>query len=262
MRRTPNQNRLLAALPAGVYEHLLPNLELATLPRGWAIYEPGCPLEHAYFPTSSIISLLNPMEDGASPEVAVIGNDGIVGIALLMGGDTPANSRAVVQSAGHGFRIQARILRKAVESEASLRNLLLRYALYLMTQSSQTAACNRYHRVDQQLCRLLLMCLDRWVSNRLSLTHERMSNLLGVRREGITEASGNLAAAGLISYNRGCVTILDRSGLEARVCECYAIVKTEIDRLLPIKPQSNIVPIRATSAKPCTEAERIVTAQD
>lgn len=240
MRRTPSQNRLLAALPAEVYDRLVPHLELATLPRGWAIYEPGCALEHAYFPTSSIVSMLIPLEDGSSPEVAVIGNDGIVGVTLLMGGGTPSSCRAVVQNAGHGFRMQARILQKAAESDAPLRDLMLRYALSLITQTSQTAACNRYHKVDQQVCHLLLMCLDRWASNRLSLTHERMSNLLGVRREGVTEASGNLAAAGLISYSRGCVTILDRSGLEARVCECYAVVKTEIDRLLPIKPQRYI----------------------
>jgi CRP-like cAMP-binding protein len=235
MRRTPNQNRLLAALPADVYDRLVPHLELAALPRGWAIYEQSSALEHAYFPTTSIVSLLNPLKDGSSPEVAVIGNDGIVGITFLVGGGTPTNGRAVVQSAGHGFRIQAHILLKATESEAPLRDLMQRYALSLIAQTSQTAACNRYHRVDQQVCRLLLMCLDRWASNRLSLTHERVSNLLGVRREGVTEASGNLAAAGLISYSRGCVTILDRLGLEARVCECYSLVKTETDRLLRIR---------------------------
>lgn len=244
MLRTPKQNRLLAALPAQAYECLAPHLELVALPRGLALYEPGTALEYAYFPTSSIVSVLSPMEDGASPEVAVIGNDGVVGIALLMGGATTTNTRAAVQSAGHGFRIPARVLQAAAEDDAPLRHLMLRYAQSLITQMSQSAACYRFHSVDQQVCRLLLACVDRWASNRLSLTHERMSNLLGVRREGVTGASGNLAAAGLISYRRGCVTVLDRTGLEARVCECYDVVKTEVDRLLPIKPRVEITPSR------------------
>lgn len=234
MRHTPKQNHLLATLPSEVYERLAPHLELVALPRGWAIYEPGSVMDHAYFPTSSIVSILIPMEDGASPEVAVIGNDGLVGIALLMGGAASTNSRAVVQSAGHGFRIPARVLQASAEREAPLRNLMLRYAQSLTTQIAQSAACNRFHSVDQQVCRLLLSCMDRWASNRLSLTHERMSNLLGVRREGVTAASGNLAAAGLVSYRRGCVTILDRPGLEARVCECYLVAKKEVARLLPV----------------------------
>jgi CRP-like cAMP-binding protein len=233
--RTPKQNRLLAALPTEVYERLARHLELVALPRGLALYEPGTSLEYAYFPTSSIVSVLIPMEDGASPEVAVIGNDGVVGIAVLMGGAATSTSRAVVQSAGHGFRIQARVLQAAAEDHAPLRHLMLRYAQSLITHMSQSAACNRFHSVDQQVCRLLLTCMDRWASNRLSLTHERMSNLLGVRREGVTGASGNLAAAGLISYRRGCVTVLDRAGLEARVCECYDVLRTEVDRLLPLK---------------------------
>jgi len=242
--RTPKQNHLLAALPTKAYERLAPHLELVVLPRGSAIYEPGIAQEYAYFPTSSIVSVLIPMEDGSSPEVAVIGNDGVVGIAVLMGGAATTNTRAVVQSAGHGFRIRATVLQAAAEDEAPLRHLMLRYAQSLITQMAQAAACNRLHSVDQQLCRLLLMCMDRWTSNRLSLTHERMSNLLGVRREGVTGASGNLAAAALISYRRGCVTILDRSGLEARVCECYATVKTEIARLLPVKPRLDDAPSR------------------
>ena len=247
MIRTPMQNHLLAALPAGIYERLAPHAELVALVRGSAIYEPGAELEYAYFPTSSIVSILSPMEDGASPEVAVIGNDGVVGIALLMGGAATTNTRAVVQSAGHGYRIRASVLQAAAENEAPLRHLMLRYAQSLLTQMSQSAACNRFHSVDQQVCRLLLMCMDRWASNRLSLTHERMSHLLGVRREGVTGASGNLAAAGLISYRRGCVTVLDRSGLEARVCECYAVVKTEIARLLPIKPRLDDASSRRTA---------------
>ena len=247
MLRTPKQNHLLATLPTDTYERLTPHLELVALPRGSAIYEPGIALEYAYFPTSSIVSVLSPMEDGSSPEVAVIGNDGVVGIALLMGGAATTNTRAVVQSAGHGFRIRATVLQAAAEDEALLRHLMLRYAQCLITQMSQAAACNRFHSVDQQVCRLLLMCMDRWASNRLSLTHERMSNLLGVRREGVTGASGNLAAAGLISYRRGCVTVLDRFGLEARVCECYAVVKTEVARLLPIKPHVDNASSRSTA---------------
>lgn len=249
MLRTPKQNRLLAALPDEVYERLAPNLEAVALPRGLALYEPGTAPEYAHFPTSSIVSVLSPMEDGASPEVAVIGNDGVAGITLLMGG-AATSSRAVVQSAGHGFRIRARHLQAAAESDAPLRHLMLRYAQTLMTQMSQSAACNRFHSVDQQVCRLLLTCMDRWASNRLSLTHERMSNLLGVRREGVTGASGNLAAAGLISYRRGCVTVLDRAGLEARVCECYDVVKTEVDRLLPAKPRAEIVSSRRSAVRP------------
>jgi CRP-like cAMP-binding protein len=240
MRRTPKQNRLLAALPAPTYERLAPLLELVALPRGWSIHEPGSALEHAVFPTSSLVSLLTPMADGAAPEVAVIGNDGVVGIALIMGGAATSSTRAVVQSAGHGFRIPARALQAAAEDDAPLRHLMLRYAQSLGTQMSQSAACNRFHSIDQQVCRLLLTCMDRWASNRLSLTHERTSNLLGVRREGVTAASGNLATAGLISYRRGCVTVLDRAGLEARVCECYAVVRAELARLLPGRPHGDV----------------------
>ena len=247
MLRTPKQNRLLAALPVEAYEHLTSHLDLVALPRGLVLSEAGAALEHAYFPTSSIVSVLVPMKDGASPEVAVIGNDGVVGIALLLGSAATSNSRAVVQSAGHGFRIRARALQAAVEDHAPLRHSLLCYAQSLMTQMAQSAACNRFHSVDQQVCRLLLTCMDRWATNRLSLTHERMSNLLGVRREGVTGASGNLAAAGLISYRRGCVTVLDRFGLEARVCECYAVVKTEVARLLPTKPRVKNASSRRTA---------------
>jgi len=233
VRRTPKQNQLLAALPAATYALLEPRLELATLPRGWAICEPGTTLDYAYFPTSSIVSVLTLLPDGVAPEVAVIGFDGVVGISTVLGAGTMSNSRSVVQSAGHGFRIAMGALQETMERDAACRNLIVRYALSLFAQTAQTVACNRYHRVDQQVCRLLLMCLDRWASNRLSLTHERMANLLGVRREGVTEASRNLAAAGLISYVRGCVTILDRPGLEARVCDCYRAVRTEAERLLP-----------------------------
>jgi CRP-like cAMP-binding protein len=243
------QNHLLAALPTANYARLAPHLELVALVRGSVLYEPGAALEHACFPTSSIVSILSPMQDGAAPEVAVIGNDGLVGIALLMGGANSTSTRAVVQSAGHGYRIQASVLQAAAESEAPLRHLMLRYAQSLMTQMSQSAACNRFHSVDQQVCRLLLTCMDRWPTNRLSLTHERMSNLLGVRREGVTGASGNLATAGLISYRRGCVTVLDRAGLEARVCECYAVVRMEITRLLPPQPRLNDASTAGTASR-------------
>jgi len=236
MLRTPMQNHLLAALPTKTYERLAPHMGLVSLPRGLAVYEPGIALDYAYFPISSIVSVLSPMKDGASPEVAVIGNDGVVGIALIMGSMATTNTRAVVQSTGHGFRIRAMVLQSAADDLAPLRHLMLRYAQSLITQMTQTAACNRFHNIDQQVCRLLLMCMDRCASNRLSLTHERMSHLLGVRREGVTAASRNLAAAALISYHRGCVTVLDRAGLEARVCECYAVVKMEVARLLLIKP--------------------------
>lgn len=244
MQRTPKQNHLLAALPATIYERLVPDLALVPLPREFVVYEPGIALEYAYFPTSSIVSILSPMKDGASPEVAIIGNDGIVGICLLMGGVATTNTRAVVQSAGHGFRIRAVALQSAVEDEAPLRDSLMRYAQSLISQMTQTAACNRFHTIDQQVCRMLLMCMDRWPTNRLSLTHERLSHLLGVRREGVTGASCSLATAGLITYKRGCITVLDRSGLEARVCECYAAVKTEITRLIPVKPRLNIAASR------------------
>ncbi|CAG0949550.1 hypothetical protein BURK1_00113 [Burkholderiales bacterium] len=236
MRRTPKQNQLIAALPADSYGRLLPHLELVALPRNLVLYEPGGTLGHAYFPTSSIVSVLNPLEEGTSLEVAVIGNDGVVGVALFMGGAATTHSRGVVQSAGHGFRIRAATLQAAVESDAPLRHLMLRYVLCLVTQMAQTAACNRFHSIDRQVCRLLLMCMDRWASNRLSLTHERIANLLGVRREGVSEASQSLAGAGLISYRRGCITVLDRAGLQSKTCECYAAVKAEADRLLSNKP--------------------------
>lgn len=233
MRRTPKQNRLLAALPADVYASLLPDLEFIPLPRGWALHEAGREIEYAYFPTSSIVSMCCLLSEGMSPEVAVIGNDGMVGSLLIMGCSTSTNSACIVQSAGHGYRIRAKALLTAAEAHAPLRQLLLCYVQTLSVQMAQTAVCNRFHSIDQQVCRLLLVCLDRWASHRISLTHERMGNLLGVRREGVTAASRNLASANLISYWRGCVTILDRTGLEHRTCECYASVKVESARLLP-----------------------------
>ncbi len=228
----PAQNHLLAALPAADYEYLLPQLELIPLPLGWAVYESGGDQGYVYFPTTSIVSLLYVMEDGSSAEIAIVGNDGLVGIALFMGGETTP-SRAVVQSAGYGYRIRAAPLKKEFEHGGDLQHLLLRYTQALITQMAQTAVCNRHHSVEQQLCRWLLLSLDRLPSNELKMTQELIANMLGVRREGVTEAAGKLQKEKLINYTRGRITVLDRPGLEARVCECYAVVKKEMDRLLP-----------------------------
>ncbi|MBI2296346.1 MAG: Crp/Fnr family transcriptional regulator [Betaproteobacteria bacterium] len=230
----PKQNQLLAALPAADYERLLPHLEPVTLPLGLVVFESGSKLRHLYFPASGIVSLLYAMEDGASTEIAVIGNEGVVGIALFMGGESTP-SRAVVQSAGHGYRLKAAVLKTEFELGGPLQHLLLRYTPALIAQMTQTAVCNRHHAVDQQLCRRLLLSLDRLPSNKLTMTQELIANMLGVRREGVTEAAGNLQEAGLIRYSRGHITVLDRPKLEAQVCECYAVVKREMDRLLPDK---------------------------
>lgn len=229
----PTNNRLLAALPPEVYERLVPNLELIAMPLGKVIYESGIELEYVYFPVPScIISMLYVMEDGASAEIAVVGDEGMVGIALFMGGGTTP-SRAVVQSAGQAFRLKGKALTDEFERHSGLLVLLLRYTQALMTQMSQTAVCNRHHSVEQQLCRWLLLSRDRLSSNELVMTQELIANMLGVRREGVTEAAGKLQAAGLIHYSRGKITLLDRPKLEARVCECYAVVQREYLRLLP-----------------------------
>ena len=228
---SPRQNHLLAALPAADYERLLPDLELVPMPLGWAVYEAGGKLGYVYFPTTSIVSLLYVMEDGASAEIAVTGSDGLVGIALFMGGES-TSSRAIVQSAGHGYRLRAAVLKKEFKRGGQLQYLTLRYTQALITQMAQTAVCNRHHAVEQQLCRWLLLSLDRLSSNELIMTQELIANMLGVRREGVTEAAGNLQKAGLIQYSRGRITVRDRPKLEARVCECYAVVKKETDRLL------------------------------
>ena len=233
-QHTPKQSHLLNALPAAVYERLLPDLELVPLPLGLAVYESGKEQEYVYFPSASIVSLLYVMEDGSSAEIAVVGNEGVVGIALFMGGETTP-SRAVVQSAGYAYRLKASLLKKEFERGGPLQYLLLRYTQALITQMAQTAVCNRHHSVEQQLCRWLLLSLDRLPSNELTMTQELIANMLGVRREGVTEAAGNLQAAGLIQYSRGKITVLDRPKLEERVCECYAVVKRETDRLLSRK---------------------------
>ncbi len=228
----PRQNHLLAALPEPECERLFPHLELVPLPLGKALYESGGHLSYVYFPTTAIVSLLYVLESGASAEIAVVGNEGIVGIALFMGGETVPN-RAVVQSAGHAYRMKGDLLNLEFNRARSLQHLLMRYTLALLTQMAQTAVCNRHHSVDQQLCRWLLLSLDRLPSNELNMTQELIANMLGVRREGVTAAAGKLQEAGLIHYHRGRLTILDRPGLEARVCECYRVVCKEFVRLLP-----------------------------
>lgn len=231
----PRQNYLLAALPEGDYERLLPSLEPVSLPLGQVVYEAGGSQLYIYFPTDSIVSLLYVMEDGASAEIAVTGREGLVGIALFMGGETTPGW-AVVQSAGTGYRLRAAVFKKEFDRGGALHYLALRYTQALITQMAQTAVCNRHHSVEQQLCRWLLLSLDRLPSNELTMTQELIANMLGVRREGVTEAAGRLQTAGLIKYRRGHIEVLDRARLEDRVCECYAVVKREYDRLLDDKP--------------------------
>jgi CRP-like cAMP-binding protein len=230
------ENRLLAALPAEVYERLAPDLERVSLELGRVLHESGEQLRHIYFPTDGMVSLLFELDDGASTKIAVVGNEGLVGVAMLMGGKTTPN-RAVVQSAGFAFRIRADILVREFENGGALQDLLLRYTQALITQVAQTAVCNRHHDVVQQLCRWLLLSLDRLPSNELTMTQELIANNLGVRREGVTEAAGKLQAAGMINYRRGKIIVLDRPKLEARVCECYAVVEKEFERLLQRTPQ-------------------------
>jgi len=231
----PMQNHLLAALPAEVQQRLLPQLELAPMPLGMVLYESGDTMRHVYFPTDSIVSLLYVMENGASAEISVVGNEGLIGIALFMGGlSTP--SRALVQSAGHAYRMLGQKLKDEFNRHGDLMLLLLRYTQALITQMAQTAVCNRHHSIDQQLCRWLLLSLDRLTNNQLTMTQELIANMLGVRREGVTEAAGKLQKLGVIEYSRGRITVLDRPKLEALCCECYAVVKRETARLLPYMP--------------------------
>jgi CRP-like cAMP-binding protein len=227
----PKSNHLLAALPPEEWMRWLPQLERVEMPLGQVVYESGTTLSHVYFPTTSIVSLLYVMENGASAEIAVVGNEGVVGISLFMGGESTP-SRAVVQSAGEGYRLTAQTIKEEFNRTPVL-HLLLRYTQALITQMSQTAVCNRHHSLDQQLCRWLLLSLDRLPGSELVMTQELIANMLGVRREGVTEGAVKLQKAGLIKYSRGRITVLDRPGLEARSCECYAVVKREYDRLLP-----------------------------
>ena len=228
----PQDNHLVAALSPEVWRRWEPLLELTDLPLGRVLCESGCTMSYAYFPTTAIVSLLYVTEDGSSAEIAVVGNEGIVGVALLMGGESTP-SRAVVQSAGSGYRMRADAIHKEFERSSDVRHLLLRYTQALITQMAQTAVCNRHHSLDQQLCRWLLASLDRLQSDELVMTQELIANMLGVRREGVTEAALKLQAAGLIRYARGRITVLDRAGLERRTCECYAVVRDEYHRLLP-----------------------------
>ncbi|HQY07718.1 MAG: Crp/Fnr family transcriptional regulator [Burkholderiales bacterium] len=228
----PKDNRLIAALPALEWQRWQPLLEWVELPLGQVLYESGLTMSHVYFPTTAIISLLYVMESGASAEIAVVGNEGLVGIALFMGGETTP-SRAVVQSAGTGFRLKAQVIKDEFNGSGPVMHLMLRYTQALITQMAQTAVCNRHHTLDQQLCRWLLLSLDRLQGNELVMTQELIANMLGVRREGVTEAALKLQKAGLIRYARGHITVIDRAGLEGRTCECYEVVKREYDRLLP-----------------------------
>ena len=228
----PNQNHLLAALPTAEFERLSPHLELVPVLLGDVLYEPGGQMQHAFFPTTSIVSLHYVMESGASAETAGVGNEGVVGVSLFMGGDTTPSS-AVVQTAGHGYRLASRQLKQEFNRAGPMQNLLLRYTQALIAQIIQTGACNRHHSVEQQLCRWLLLTIDRLPARELVMTQELVASMLGVRREGITEAAGKLQHAGFIRYRRGHISVLDRKGLEIRVCECYAMVKKEIGRLLP-----------------------------
>ncbi|AKJ28608.1 Crp/Fnr family transcriptional regulator [Caldimonas brevitalea] len=227
-----SQNQLLAVLPREAWERLRPHLEVVELGLGQVLYEPGRTMSHVYFPHTAIVSLLYVLEDGACAEIAVVGYEGLVGVALFMGGDSTP-SRAVVQSAGQAVRLPARVLREEFDAAGAVMHLLLRYTQALITQMAQTAVCNRHHTLEQQLCRWLLLSLDRLHGNELVMTQELIANMLGVRREGVTQAAGRLQHAGLIRYSRGHITVLDRAGLEAQVCECYGVVKQECDRLLP-----------------------------
>jgi CRP-like cAMP-binding protein len=232
-----SQNRLLASLPQAEYDRLAPHLELVRMPLGDVLSESGGRMHHAYFPTTCIVSLLYVLEDGASAEIGVVGNEGIVGISLFLGGDTTP-SRAVVRSAGHGYRLQAGLLQQEFHRAGPAMRLLLRYTQSLMTQMTQTAVCNRHHSVEQQLCRALLLSADRMGGNSLTMTQELIARMLGVRREGVTEAAGNLQRSGLIRYSRGHIDVLDRAGLEETVCECYGVVRREYARLMPDVPRA------------------------
>ncbi|HWM69824.1 MAG TPA: Crp/Fnr family transcriptional regulator [Steroidobacteraceae bacterium] len=232
IQRDPQQNHLLAALSATERERLYPHLQLVPMPLGKVLYESGDVMRHVYFPTDSIISLLYVLEDGASAEISVVGNEGLIGVALFMGGETTP-SRAIVQSAGSAYRLIGQLLKEEFHRNGGMQLLLLRYTQALLTQMAQTAVCNRHHSVDQQLCRWLLLSLDRLTSNKLNMTQELIANMLGVRREGVTDAAGKLQKLGVIQYARGRITVLDRPKLEKLCCECYGVVKKETDRLLP-----------------------------
>ena len=242
----PHRNHLLAAIAAPDRERIYPHLKLVPMPLGEVIYEPGQALHYVYFPTDSIVSLMYTMADGSTAEIAMVGNDGLVGIAVFMGGETTP-SRAIVQSAGSAYRLRAQQLEEEFHRNGETQRLLLRYTQALITQMAQTAVCNRHHSVEQQLCRWLLLSLDRLPSNRLTMTQELIAYMLGVRREGVTAAAGKLQKLGIIRYTRGQIEVLDRPKLEQLCCECYAVVKRETDRLLPIPKLPGIDPLAATT---------------
>ena len=251
----PNQNQLLAALPAEVFERIFPHLELIPMLLGQVIYESGGQLQHVYFPTTAIVSLHYIMENGASAEIAGVGKEGVLGVSLFLGGNnTP--SWAIVQTAGYGYRLKARLMIEEFNRAGPMMRLMLRYTQALMTQMSQTAACNRHHSVEQQLCRWLLLTLDRMPTNELVMTQELVASMLGVRREGITEAAGKLQEAGFIRYRRGHIAVLDRFGLEKRACECYAVVKKELGRLLADVRYRQPAAAAATARDPVTVPSR------
>lgn len=240
---SPEQNQILNALPAGARRRLFSFLKLVELPLGKVLYESGGVLRHVYFPIDAIVSLLYVLDNGASAEIAVVGNEGVLGVALFMGGETTTN-RAIVQSGGWAYRLTGSRLKVEFGRHASLLHILLRYTQALITQMAQTAVCNRHHSVDQQLCRWLLLSLDRLTSNKVTMTQELIANMLGVRREGVTEAAGKLQKKGAITYRRGNITVLNRRQLESSCCECYGVVRKETDRLLPVRPS----PILLTTA--------------
>jgi CRP-like cAMP-binding protein len=239
----PEQNQLLAALPMEAHQRIIPHLELVELLLGNVVCESGESSRQVFFPTNSIVSLLYVMENGASAEISVVGNEGIVGIAAFMGGES-TTSRAIVQSAGYAYRLAGQRLKDEFNRHEALQVLMLRYTQALITQMAQTAVCNRHHTIDQQLCRWLLLSLDRLRSNELTMTQELIANMLGVRREGVTDAAGKLQRLGVINYRRGRIEVLDRARLETLSCECYAVVKKETDRLLPlVRPSRREIPV-------------------
>ena len=247
--RSPNQNHLLAALPTAEFERLAPHLEPVEMLLGDVVYESGGLLHHVYFPTTAILSLHYVMEDGSSSEIAGVGNEGMLGISLLMGGNTTP-SRAVVQTGGQGYRLKAQPMLQEFSRAGLMQQLMLRYTQALITQVSQTAVCNRHHALLQQLCGWLLLTLDRMLTNELIMTQELIASMLGVRREGVTEAAGNLQQAGVIRYRRGHITVIDRHGLESRVCECYEVVKKEFARLLPDVLQRQDISLQSQNTRP------------
>ncbi|MDY7537375.1 Crp/Fnr family transcriptional regulator [Undibacterium sp. 5I1] len=244
--QSPMQNHLLAALPAAEFDRLSDQLELVSLHQGEALYESGMRLQYVYFPITCIVSLLYVLESGESAEIAVVGNEGIVGISIFMGGDTTPD-RALVQSAGYAYRLRGNLLKEEFDRAGPVLRLLLRYTQALIIQMTQTAVCNRHHSIEQQLCRWLLLSVDRLSSDSLIMTQQMIANMLGVRRERVTEAAGNLQRAGLIQYSRGAIEIIDRSGLEDAVCECYSVIKHEFDRLLNDIPHLDIEPVTRSS---------------